>query len=116
LCRRAPSPNKIWRFCFISSSPSTFGEREEFNRVSSLRVTADTIRVNVSEGIFTENPVLVIYELDYNLRAVNASLSGELVGRFMEMQGDGKLPKESPIATAERLISQVRVIKGGRGS
>jgi len=85
---------------------------EEFNRVQSILVTTDNrIRVVVGEGPRPQN-LAVVYELDYGLRPINAVLSVDLVGRFLEMQGTGKLPKESAYVTAEHLMRQVRVIKG----
>jgi hypothetical protein len=103
-----PPGTEKWALFFPKTPIS---EREEFNRINYLLVTADRIRVNVSEGIFTENPVQVVYELDYNLQPINTSLSGELVGRLFEMQAAGTLPRESAYVIAERLMRQIKVIK-----
>jgi hypothetical protein len=85
---------------------------EEFNRVESILVTPDRIRVVVGEGPRPQNVFAVVYEFDFSLRPINAVLSVALVGRYLELQDDGKLPRESADVTAGRLMSQVRVIKG----
>jgi len=82
----------------------------EFNRVSVLRVASGRITANVVESTDENDPCYVVYELDFNLRPVNAGLSNGLMERYRQLQSKGDLPNEPFTAVAERLKSEIVVI------
>jgi hypothetical protein len=87
------------------------GMRQEFNRARQVAdLGGGRIRLSVHEGIFVTDPY-VMYEFDYNLQPLSATLSGELIAQYKQLQAAGEAPVESPYVTAERLMRQVRVIK-----
>jgi hypothetical protein len=86
------------------------GMHFEFNRVSLVRVAPGRITVSVVESTDENDPCYVVYELDFNLKPINAGLSNGLMERYQQLQDSGHLPKEPLAAIAERLKSEIRVI------
>jgi hypothetical protein len=52
-----------------------------------------------------------VYELAFNFRVLNVTLSGPLQQWYTSLQKIGKLPKESPDVITDRLKKQVKVIQ-----
>ncbi len=87
------------------------GMQQEFNLAGHLIAAGGRVRLTVHEGLFLSDPY-VLYELDYNLQPITAVLSGALIAEYKKLQIVGKVPVESPYVTAERLMRQVKVVKG----
>jgi hypothetical protein len=103
----APGTEKL--VVFFPRTP--ISEQQEYNRVMDIRITPGRITVHVAEGIDLITSPYIIYEFDSGFRAIAAQMASSLQQRYIELQGAGKLPKESPYETADRLLHEVKVIR-----
>jgi hypothetical protein len=84
-------------------------KHEEFNHVSSLTLTSGRIMVVVTEGILSNNPNIVGYELDSNFSVLSAALGDYAMARFRDLEAKGEIPMDSLVREGERLRSEVRI-------
>jgi len=96
--------------CVIFFPRSPISRDEEFNQVIDIRVSDRRVTILVAEGISKYAPY-VVYEFDYQMRVVDVTLSGGFRNRYLELQGLGRMTKDSPDVLTKRLKHEVRVVQ-----
>jgi hypothetical protein len=117
----SPSGERYFRGCGLGTEQALvffgktlLGQRHEFNRVSDIIVEAGRITVVVSESETYPDTNFVLYELDFKLNILSATLSDQAKTRYREFEASGEFPKGSVLTDGERLKREVRVLRRQR--
>ncbi len=85
-------------------------QAQEFNFVLTVRATQYAITVIVAEGIRRDAPTIA-YEFNRSFEPTGVMLSNQIEERYTFLQNAGDAPREPFEAIAERLKSQVKVVR-----